>query len=163
MALTRCWSLSWSRLWSGVLVLCAVSRFLGRNPQLSGVVSSDQKLLLPCDGVVLDICGLHARIAGELASVSPDAFPPAQTPERMNTRLSNAMPRSSAHECAAVTWVFWMAMKQKEESFRSTTIHFNKNYAAKLHVEGNNHGPNRINASTVFNVTSSQPQTSCVC
>ena len=75
---TRCWSLSWSRLWSWVLVLCAVSRFLGRNPQLSGVVSSNQKLLLPCDGVVLDICGLHARIAGELAFVSPDAFPPAQ-------------------------------------------------------------------------------------
>ena len=91
------------------MVLCVVANFLGRNSPLSGVVSSDQKLLLPCDGVVLDICVVHVRIAGELAFVSPAAFPPTQTPERMNTRQSKAMPRSSAREHAPVTWVFWMA------------------------------------------------------
>ena len=54
-------------------------------------------------------------------------------------------------------------VKEKEESFRSTPLQSNKNHAAKMHVDGNSHGPNRINASTVFHITFSLPQTSCVC
>ena len=54
-------------------------------------------------------------------------------------------------------------VKEKEESFRSTALQSNKNHAAKMHVDGNSYAPNRINASTVFHITFSLPQTSCVC
>ena len=40
--------------------------------QPSDVVYSDPKILLPRDGAVLDMCVIHARIAGDLAVIPPD-------------------------------------------------------------------------------------------
>ena len=170
---TRCWSLSWSRLWCRVLVLCDVSNFLGRNPQLSGVVSSDQKLLLPCDGVVLDICIAHARLAGELAFVSPAAFPLTQnTGKNAHEAVQRHAPKFSPRIRASNVGLL-DGGSMREPLLRSerlpqntciqTTIQPRKNYNAKMHVDGNSHGPNRINTSTVFHITFSLPQTSCVC
>ena len=44
--------------------------------QPSDVVSSDPKFLLPRDGAVLDICVIHARIAGDLAVIPTDTILP---------------------------------------------------------------------------------------
>ena len=44
--------------------------------QPSDVVSSDPKFLLPLDGAVLDICVIHARIAGDLAVIPTDTIRP---------------------------------------------------------------------------------------
>ena len=52
--------------------------------------------------------------------------------------------------------------KKQEESFRSTTRQFHENFAAKMHVDGNNHGLSRINVVIVFNTTFSLRQTNCV-
>ena len=54
--------------------------------QPSDVVSSDQKFLLPRDGAVLDICVVHARIAGELAVVPPDTVLPSHGTGKVQQR-----------------------------------------------------------------------------
>merc|ERR1719174_1485220 len=42
--------------------------------------------------------------------------------------------------CRALTTFF----RQEKPDFKFTTIQLNKNYAAKMHVDGNNHGPSYI-------------------
>ena len=44
--------------------------------QPSDVLSSDPKFLLPRDGAVLDICVIHAKIAGDLAVIPTDTILP---------------------------------------------------------------------------------------
>ena len=55
-------------------------------------------------------------------------------------------PPPSTHHSPSTGWVWvvYRFTKQQEESFRYTTIQLNKKFAAKMHVDGNNHGPSKI-------------------
>ena len=57
--------------------------------QPSDVVSSDPKFLLPRDGAVLDICVIHARIAGGLAVIPPDTVLPVHGCGQVSSHYSS--------------------------------------------------------------------------
>ena len=102
-----------------------------------------------------DSLGAGLRIAGR--------FPPTQNTgkeehEAVQRHAPKLSPRTRASNVGlldggSIREPLLRSERLPQNTFIQTTIQSNKNYDAKMHVDGNSHGSSRINASIVFNIT----------